>query len=96
MVRPFVSKRPLIHIGTRRKAMPREILVDMIIGSIVFGVIYDITKNMLRKQNDTTTIETVEAVVVDEDSDDDMDKRIIVSVTVDTEITDTDSETHLP
>lgn len=71
--------------------MPRDILVDMIVGSIVFGVIYDITKNMFHKPKNETNIETVEAIVVQEDSDDDNTpftsgrQRIIIEIAEDDE-----------
>lgn len=91
MARPVMSRRPyVLYRDTRRRAMPRDILVDMVVGTILFSVIYDVARSMLGNKQSTSAddyvereIESVEAVVIQDDSDDERPfkgQRIIIDI----------------
>jgi hypothetical protein len=91
MARPVMNKRPcILYRDARRRAIPRDILVDMVVGTIVFSVLYDVAKTIFRNKNSVIPeadaehkIETVEAIVIQEDSDDEIPfkgQRIIIDI----------------
>lgn len=94
-----------MYRDARRRAISRDIIIDMMVGTIVFSVIYDVVKSMLDNNSqgseDTSgasrerEIETVEAIVVQDDSDDEgsfRGQRIIIDIMDDSESEETNEE----